>query len=84
MIRDLIFGIGILVVGAIMAMFMLPRSWVAAIIVGFISGGGRRNCNNRGLEKGVVPMNFNPYIPDFTSWPEQGTGAKRGDVSRGT
>ena len=39
MIRDLIFGIGILVVGAIMAMFMLPRSWVAAIIVGFISGG---------------------------------------------
>jgi len=48
MIRDLIFGIGILVVGAIMAMFMLPN------------------------------------VPDFTSWPEQGTGAKRGDVPRGT
>jgi len=29
-------------------------------------------------------MKFNPFIPDYTSWPEQGTGAKRGDVSRGT
>ena len=48
MIRDLIFGIGILVVGAIMAMFMLPN------------------------------------VPDFTSWPEQGTGAKRRGVSRET
>ena len=33
---------------------------------------------------GVMPMKFNPYVPDFTSWPEQSTGTKRGNVSRGT